>query len=198
MAILVPEAIQLSCPNNRPTNTPSNSTTDAANPLSLLPKCTSLKEIKQIQAHSIKTDLHNNMSWVPKVINHCTLVPTPSSMNHAHHLFDQIPHPDIILFNFMARGYSRSHTPLQSLLLFIKIMSLNIAPDHYTFPSLLKSCANAKALQEGKQLHSLSIKHGLNQSPYLYPALINMYTECNNICSAQLIFDRIKEPCAAR
>ncbi|KAL4574226.1 hypothetical protein LXL04_021052 [Taraxacum kok-saghyz] len=196
MAILVPEVTQLTCPNTKPTKTPSKLITGETNPLSLLPKCTYLKEIKQIQAHSIKTDLHRTMYWATKVINHCTLDPTPSSMNHAHQLFDQIPHPDVILFNFMARGYSRSHTPLQSLLLFIRITSMGIAPDHYTFPSLLKSCANAKALQEGKQLHSLAIKHGLNQNPYLYPSLINMYTECDNIGLAQLVFDRIKEPCA--
>nr|XP_043608870.1 pentatricopeptide repeat-containing protein At2g02980, chloroplastic [Erigeron canadensis] len=167
----------------------------STNPLSLLHKCKSLNQVTQIQAHFIKTQTHTPTFWVNKIINHCTLDPTPCSLNHAHLLYNQMPQPDTILFNFMARGYSRSHTPVQAVLLFVRAVSLGLVPDNYTFPSLLKACANGKALEEGKQVHCVAIKYGLSECEYIYPALINMYTACDNMGLARFVFDRIKERC---
>ncbi|KAK8546982.1 hypothetical protein V6N13_099727 [Hibiscus sabdariffa] len=74
------------------------------NPLSLLPQCTSLKELKQIQAFAIKTHLQNDHTFLTKLINFCTKNPTFTSMEYAHKLFDNISQPDVVLFNTMARG----------------------------------------------------------------------------------------------
>lgn len=165
------------------------------NPLSLIRKCTSLREFKQIQAFSIKTHLQNDISFVAELINFCTLNPTTASMDHAHHLFDQIPQPDVVVFNTMARGYSRSETPIQAVMLFAETLSTGILPDDYTFPSLLKACSSSKALKEGKQLHSLAFKHGLYLHVYVCPSLINMYTACNDVHAARRVFDMIDGPC---
>jgi len=177
------------------TNTSRTDTINPPHPLSLLPKCTSLREVKQIQAFTIKTHLQNDLSVLTKFINLCTVDPTSSSMDHAHQLFEKITEPDIVVFNTMARGYSRSNTPIQAITLFAQILSSGLLPDDYTFPSLLKACAGAKALEEGKQLHCLAIKLGLNYNIYVGPTLINMYTECADVDAARRVFDSIFEPC---
>ncbi|XP_062111603.1 pentatricopeptide repeat-containing protein At2g02980, chloroplastic [Humulus lupulus] len=164
-------------------------------PLSLIPKCTSLRELKQIHAFSIKIHLQNDISVLIRLINFCTVNPTFASMDYAHHLFDQIPQPDIVVFNMLARGYARSKTPLGAIPLFAQILSADILPDDYTFPALLKACACSKALEEGKQLHCLAIKHGLSLNVYVFPTLINMYTACNDIHAARRVFDNVEDPC---
>ncbi|KAF3964549.1 hypothetical protein CMV_011180 [Castanea mollissima] len=168
---------------------------NTASPLSLLPHCTSLRELKQIQAFTIKTHLQNDINVLTKLISFCTLNPSATLMDHAHQLFDQIPQPDIVVFNNMARGYSRSNSPLRAIVLFSDILCSGIIPDDYTFPSLLKACASSKALQEGKQLHCLATKLGLNHNIYVCPTLINMYTECKDVNAARRVFDKIAEPC---
>ncbi|KAJ4711344.1 Pentatricopeptide repeat [Melia azedarach] len=175
-------------------NTQRNDTT---NPLSLISKCNSLRELKQIQSFAIKTHLQNDHTVLTKLINFCTQNPTTSSMEHAHLLFDRIPEPDIVLFNTMARGYSRSKTPIHAIFLFVEVLNYGLLPDDYTFPSLLKACASmgAKALQEGKQLHCFAIKLGLNYNVYVCPTLINMYAGCNDVDAAKLVFDKILDPC---
>ncbi|KAL3511121.1 hypothetical protein ACH5RR_030522 [Cinchona calisaya] len=181
----------------------SNSTADSprkdsipqAHPLSLLPKCNSLRELKQIQAYSIKTHLQSDIFFMKKLLNFCTLSPSSDSMHHARHLFDQIPDRDIVLFNLIARGYAHSEIPLQSLILFVEILCSGLIPDNYTFPSLLKACAKVNALQEGKQLHCLVIKYGLNADIYVCPTLINMYIESSEIGLARCVFDSIIDPC---
>ncbi|KAK8317091.1 hypothetical protein V6Z12_A13G087100 [Gossypium hirsutum] len=165
------------------------------NPLSLLPKCTSLKELKQIQAFTIKTHLQNDLNFLTKFINFCTKSPTFNSMEYAHKLFDNISQPDVVLFNTMARGYSRSNTPIQAIPLFSQLLSFGFLPDDYTFPSVLKACSSAKALKEGKQIHCLVIKLGLNHNIYICPSLISMYTECNDVDSARRVFDKMLDPC---
>ncbi|KAK9276760.1 hypothetical protein L1049_006296 [Liquidambar formosana] len=177
------------------TNTSSINPTNPSHLLSLLPKCTSLRELKQIQAITIKSHLQNDIPVLTKLINFCTLKPSAASMDHAHHMFDQIPQSDIVLFNTMARGYARTDTPLRAITLFTQILHSGLLPDGYTFPSLLKACASSKALEEGKQLHCLAIKLGLNHNIYVCPTLINMYTECNDMDSARRVFDKISEPC---
>nr|POE92718.1 pentatricopeptide repeat-containing protein, chloroplastic [Quercus suber] len=125
---------------------------NTTSPLSLLPHCTSLRELKQIQAFTIKTHLQNDINVLTKLISFCTLNPSATLMDHAHQLFDQIPQPDIVVFNNMARGYSRSNAPLRAIVLFSDILCSGIIPDDYTFPSLLKACASSKALQEARRV----------------------------------------------
>ncbi|XP_022151061.1 pentatricopeptide repeat-containing protein At2g02980, chloroplastic isoform X2 [Momordica charantia] len=129
---------------------PNNEFTNPPHPLFLLSKCTSLRELKQIQAFTIKTNLQNDISVLTKIINFCTLNPSTSSMDHAHHLFDQIPDKDIVLFNIMARGYARSNTPYLAFSLFSQVLCSGLLPDDYTFSSLLKACASSKAFSEAR------------------------------------------------
>lgn len=143
----------------------------------------------------MKTHFQHDLSVFTKLINFCTLDPTPTSMQHARQLFDQIPQPDIVLFNTMTRGYARTDTPLLAVTLFSQILLSGLFPDDYTFSSLLKACASSKALEEGRQLHSLAIKLGLCENVYLSPTLINMYTACNEMDCARRVFDNVCEPC---
>lgn len=118
-------------------------------------------------------------------------------MDYAHHLFDEIPQPDIAHFNTLARGYARTHyAQLRAVALFTQVLSSGLLPDGYTFSSLLKACAGSRALEEGKQLHCLAIKLGLvTDNVYASPTLINMYTECRDVESARRVFDKIPNPC---
>lgn len=169
----------------------------ASNPTLLLSKCSSLRELKQIQALTIKTHLQNDLNILTKLINFCTGNPAVSSMDYARQLFDTIPQPDILLFNTMVRGYSRSNTPADAVTLFVHALNSGLLPDHYTFPCLLKACAcmNVEGLEEGKQLHCFAIKLGLDDDSYVSPTLINMYALCNDVDSARRVFDKIVEPC---
>ena len=142
----------------------------------------------------VVTHLQNDITVLTRLISCCVFHPSATFMDHAHQLFDQILQPDIVVFNSMACGYSRSNAPLQAILLFSDTPCSGIVPDDYSFPSLLKACASSKALQEVKQLHCLATKLGLNHNIYVCPTLINMYTECNDVNAAR-VFDKIAEPC---
>ncbi|XP_057949352.1 pentatricopeptide repeat-containing protein At2g02980, chloroplastic [Malania oleifera] len=177
-------------PPTSPISSPNQS-----HPLSLLHKCNSLRDLKQIHAAAIKANLQHDVPVLSKFINFCTKDPTSSSMDHAHQLFDQITQPDLVLFNTMARGYARTHDPLRAIVLFAQVLHSGFVPDTYSFSSLLKACTSSKALQEGKQLHGIAVKLGSSQNVYVCPTLINMYAECHDVAAARRVFDKILEPC---
>lgn len=163
--------------------------------LSLIPRCASLRELKQIHGYAIKTHVKDDISVLTKLINFCTSNPTISSMEYAHKMFDEIPNPDIVLFNTMARGYARLENSLQAMVLLAQLLCFGLLPDDYTFSTLLKACSRFKALEEGKQVHCLALKLGVIDNVYVHPTLIHMYTMCNDIDSARRVFDKISEPC---
>ncbi|XP_065861381.1 pentatricopeptide repeat-containing protein At2g02980, chloroplastic isoform X2 [Euphorbia lathyris] len=162
----------------------SNHSYEHLHPLSLLPISTSLNQVKQIQAFTIKSQFHNDAHILPKLIDSCTQNPSPSSMDYAQQLFDQIPQPDIVRFNTMARGYSRSNTPLKAISLFITAISHGLLPDHYSFPSLLKACAIAQALHEARRVFS----NILDPCVVSYNAIITCYSRSSRPNEALSLF----------
>lgn len=89
----------------------------------------------------------------------------------------------------MARGYSRSNTPIQAIPLFSQLLSFGFLPDDYTFPSVLKACSSAKALKEGaldlgKWMHEYVKKNGLDKNIKVSTALIGKVWELGgcNLC----------------
>lgn len=64
-------------------------------------------------------------------------------------------------------------------------------PNKLTFPFLLKSCAVASALFEGKQVHADAVKCGLDSDVYVGNNLINFYGCCKKIVDARKVSDEM-------
>ncbi|MQL96559.1 hypothetical protein Taro_029239 [Colocasia esculenta] len=167
-----------------------------ASPFSLLLKCHSLRELRQIHAAVVKSGLQDDPPTLTKLITFCSLHPTPSTMLYAQQLFDRIHHlDDALLFNTMARGYARTPTPKRALSLFIDMLERGVSPDDYSFPTVLKACASSKALEEGRQVHAMAAKLGFHANIYVCPTLINMYAECGDVRAARCLFEQTVDRC---
>jgi pentatricopeptide repeat protein len=99
-------------------------------------------------------------------------------------VFDRVPHPaDAVWYNTLLRGYARSSSASASdaaVRVFVRMLEEGVAPDTYTFVSLLKACAAARAGEQGRQAHALAVKLGAAGHDYVRPTLINMYAECGD------------------
>ncbi|KAJ3673366.1 hypothetical protein LUZ60_006740 [Juncus effusus] len=158
---------------------------------SLLSEPTNLKSLAQIHALSIKTELHTHPLFLRKFLSSFTHEPiTCQHVSYARQFFNQVQHPDVFAFNTLSRLYSRSDDPLNSFEIFVLMLQNGIQPDNYTFPCLLKACAYAKALEEGKQAHCVCVKLGFSNNEFVEPTLVNFYAECGEISAARSVFDR--------
>jgi pentatricopeptide repeat protein len=65
--------------------------------------------------------------------------------------------------------------------------------NEYNYASLLQMCEDAKALEEGKQLHAQMLKSRVNIQHFMQAKLVSMYVKCGNLPSARQLFDKRPE-----
>ncbi|KAM7254223.1 hypothetical protein ACFE04_031905 [Oxalis oulophora] len=158
--------------------------------LSLLEKCKTLDQLKQIHSQTIKTGLTTNPIIQNKIISFlCCDTNYTGHMNYARHVFDTIPEPTVFAWNVMMKGYSRMNSPKAGVLMYVEMLMKGFKPDRYTFPLLLKGFTCHVALEFGTELHAHVLKLGFESNVYVQNALIHMYCLCGKIDMARQIFD---------
>lgn len=97
-------------------------------------------------------------------------------------VFSQISNPTIYTCNSIIRGYTNKNLHHEAFLFYHEMIVQRLIPDRFMFPSLFKSCAD---IYVEKQLHSQAIKFGLASDSFLHNTLINMYSSCWCLVSAE-------------
>ncbi|XP_077236342.1 pentatricopeptide repeat-containing protein At1g11290, chloroplastic-like [Tasmannia lanceolata] len=152
----------------------------------LLNSCSSLTQLKQIHAQILTNGLSQNLLLATKLITTARmLAPT---MEYARKVFDEISQPDVFLWNTLIRGYSDSGPCKEALILFNRMHSSCLLPDHFTFPFIVRSCAVLSALREGKEIHCSIIKNGFDSDVFVQSALVAMYSQNGEISISELVF----------
>ncbi|BFG40050.1 hypothetical protein CerSpe_263240 [Prunus speciosa] len=157
--------------------------------LTLLSKCKSMQNLKQVHAHIIKTGLHNTHFSLSKLVEFCAVSPF-GDLSYALLVFQSIENPNQIIWNTIIRGFSLSSKPIQAVEFYVLMLLSGVEPNSYTFPFLLKSCAKFAASLEGKQIHGHVLKLGLDSDAFVHTSLINMYAQNGELDNARLVFDK--------
>ena len=90
----------------------------------------------------------------------------------------------------MIRGYSRSDSPREAIVLYTSMIAKGIEPpNNFTFPFLLNSCARLSSLEPGQEIHSHVIRHGFESDLFVRNALIHLYSVFGNLNLARTLFD---------
>lgn len=114
-------------------------------------------------------------------------------MGYARKLFDRIPDPSIALWNALFRGYSENESYGEVVVLFGQMKRLNVMPNCFTFPIVLKSCGKVDAYVEGQEVHCFAIKGGFRANPFVGTTLIDMYAGRGKIGAAYKVFCEMVE-----
>ncbi|KAK7389511.1 hypothetical protein VNO78_24619 [Psophocarpus tetragonolobus] len=155
--------------------------------ISLLGKCKSMNQLKQIHSHTIKIGLSSDPIFQNKVIAFCCLHES-GNMDYARQMFEIIPHPSVFIWNTMIKGYSRINRPRNGVSVYLLMLANNVKPDRFTFPFLLKGFTPDMALQHGKVLFNHSVKLGFDSNLFVQMAFIHMFSLCGLVDFAHKIF----------
>ncbi|XP_057823026.2 pentatricopeptide repeat-containing protein At3g12770 [Cryptomeria japonica] len=157
---------------------------------SLLQSCNSIRSLNQIHSQIFTAGLDENIVLGAKLVNMYAML---DKMDCARQVFDRMPTRNIYLWNALIRGYARNGPCEEALALYYQMQEAGIQPDRFTFPVVLKACAELSDLQEGRKIHDCIVRSGFEDGVFVGNSLVAMYAKCGRIDVARLVFDKMPE-----
>ncbi|KAJ8759955.1 hypothetical protein K2173_010811 [Erythroxylum novogranatense] len=159
----------------------------------LLSRCSNLQHIQQTHSFMLAGGLLIDKLLLGHFVDAC------SSLGFSHYahsvLTTTLPRTNCLYFiNLVIKALSSSQTTAKAaIFLYNYIQELGLRPDTYSFPSALKAVIRISAIHTGRQLHSQSIRIGLDSELHVVTALIQMYSSFGRsfISGARHLFDGV-------
>nr|GEX61576.1 hypothetical protein [Tanacetum cinerariifolium] len=95
------------------------------------------------------------------------------------------------VINACSDGYVQNGENESAMDLFCRMQTEGIPPNELTMASVLKACSSLAALEQGKQVHATTIKHGFGLEVPIGSALSTMYAKCGSLKDGGLVFTRM-------
>lgn len=111
----------------------------------------------------------------------------------ARGVFDGMPERDLVTWNSMISGYSANGEPELALEVFNQMRMVGVILDSFTVASVLPACGSLVAVEEGRVIHGLVNKVGVEKDRLVINGLMAMYCKFDRLMDARLLFDRMKE-----
>ncbi|PSS00088.1 Pentatricopeptide repeat-containing protein [Actinidia chinensis var. chinensis] len=145
---------------------------------------------RQLHACIIKNKLEANLFVGNALVD---MYAKSGDLHEARHQFELMRIRDNVSWNAIIVGYVQEEIEDEAFKLFQRMNSDGISSDEVSLAIILSACANLQALGQGKQVHCLSLKHGLETSLYSGSSLIDMYAKCGAIDTAYEVFVSMPE-----
>lgn len=111
------------------------------------------------------------------------------ALPEANSIFGRILIKDVVAWNSMMAGYSENGMAIESLVLFNRMRMQGISPDAISVVNALSACVCLADLHIGKGFHTYAIKYAFMSNIYVNTALLNLYSKCADLPSAQRVFN---------
>ncbi|GMP99514.1 hypothetical protein CsSME_00046951 [Camellia sinensis var. sinensis] len=170
---------------------PAKSTQNPAKTLlSLFPLTKTLSLTQQLHSQIILNGLYRSLLFGSKLSNSYIQL---GFLQFATKAFDFITVKNSYSYNTIASGFFKNKRFSDVLRLFKQMRTEGCSVDSFNLAFAIKSCIGLSILQDGKLVHCLAIKSGLDRDPYLVPALIDVYSDLGSLKDAQKLFEEIPE-----
>ncbi|KAI3509197.1 hypothetical protein L1887_24288 [Cichorium endivia] len=114
---------------------------------------------------------------------------TSESFHSAKQVFEEINDKNVVTYTAMISGLAQNHHFQDSLKVFVKMPRGFISPNILTYLSTLMACSGLQALSEGRQIHALVSKLGMDSDLHIESALMDMYSKCGSMQESWQIFE---------
>ncbi|KAF3432850.1 hypothetical protein FNV43_RR23952 [Rhamnella rubrinervis] len=145
---------------------------------------------KQLHSHIIRSGLALDRSVGCCLVDMYAKCAADGSMEDSRKVFDYMPNHNVMSWTAIITGYVQiSGHDEEAIKLFHEMILSHVFPNHVTFSSILKACANLSNVVTGKQVHALAEKLGLASVNCVGNSVINMYAESGQMEDSQRAFD---------
>lgn len=91
----------------------------------------------------------------------------------------------------MIRNSTNNGSFEETLNTYSSMLQTGVHGNSFTFPLVLKACANINSIWDGKRVHSQVLKVGFQQDAFVQTGLIDMYSKCSDFVSSTKVFDEM-------
>ncbi|KAL8485966.1 hypothetical protein ACS0TY_028028 [Phlomoides rotata] len=147
-----------------------------------------VRPIKQIQTQIVLTSSFSAFLSARLISAYAKL----SLLNDARKVFDKCPSDcfsSSLFWNSMLRAYISASSYEDALGLYSRMRRLNVHPDGFGFPLIIKSCAMRGDIRLCKIVHCHAIQMGLSNNLHVSNELVGMYGEFGQTEAALKVFD---------
>ncbi|KAK9069594.1 hypothetical protein SSX86_011498 [Deinandra increscens subsp. villosa] len=170
-------------------STPSPSSLSYAPIFQFLTGLNLLKLGQQTHAHLILRGLIPNSFLGAKMV---AMYASSGDIDSAILLFDRIhQNASTLLYNSIIRASSLYGLSERCVTVFKEMDSGGVRGDYFTFPFVLKSCADLGDVRVGKCVHGKGLRSGLEFDFYVGTSLIDFYVKCGEFGDARKLFDEM-------
>ncbi|KAJ0960005.1 hypothetical protein J5N97_000226 [Dioscorea zingiberensis] len=140
-----------------------------------------MRDLHQFHAKAIKTGLIRDPLVAAEVLRYAALS-DDRDLRYARLVFDEMREPNLFSWNTLIRAFSESEfEPLQAVSMFLQMLNdAAVHPNRYTFPSLLKACAQSSSVSSEAEVGVV-----------LQNVLIEGYFGLGMVAHARQVFDEM-------
>ncbi|KAJ0965736.1 hypothetical protein J5N97_026874 [Dioscorea zingiberensis] len=106
----------------------------------------------------------------------------------------EMPSRDVFTYTSLAKGLNQLGLHRKALDIIACMHDESVKIDGYCVACFLSASASLAVVEMGKQLHSYSVKSGLNSWISVSNGLIDMYGKCGSMDEAHRVFVEVQEP----
>lgn len=157
---------------------------------SLIDSCKSIDQIKKTHAQLITNGLISHLVSINKLLK-LVAFSCFGSLSYAHKLFDQIPQPDLFIYNTMIKAHSLSPDSCRDSFVVFRSLTRDsgLVPNRYSFVFAFGACGNGLGVKEGEQVRVNAVKVGLESNVFVANALIGMYGKWGLVEEGRKVFE---------
>ncbi|KAL6583471.1 hypothetical protein OROMI_005549 [Orobanche minor] len=146
---------------------------------------------QMLHGYSVKTDFVNSVFVGSAMLD---MYMKNGRVFEACRLFDEMPLRNVVSWTAIITGLVRSGLNSQALSYFSNMYGDGVEYDSYTFAIALKACADMELLHHGKEIHTRTIKKGVDTTSYVANSLAAMYNKCGKIKYGLHLFKNMSRP----
>ncbi|KAE9588322.1 putative tetratricopeptide-like helical domain-containing protein [Lupinus albus] len=99
----------------------------------------------------------------------------------------------LYLWNLMIRDSTNNGFFTETLKIYTSMAHSGVHGNTFTYPLLLKACANLNSIPLGTMLHGHVLKLGFQSDIFVQTALVDMYSKCSLVAYARNVFDEMPQ-----
>ncbi|KAH7353034.1 hypothetical protein KP509_19G076100 [Ceratopteris richardii] len=158
-----------------------------------------LKACGNLKAIAKGTEIHNEIveqGWLRKSTTLGSALVDMygkcGALTKAQEVFDGLPIHNVISWTGLINAYVQHGHGWNALACFESMQDKGVSPNSFTFACILKACGEIRAIENGKRIHEEIVRKGLlGKDMVLATALVDMYSKCDALERAQLVFCEI-------